>query len=57
MTSNLLQFVEVGELAADALGNIHQLHLRGREGSREEGEREGGREELDNIHVRKILTY
>ena len=40
MTSNLLQFVEVGELAADALCNIYQLHLRG--GGGREGGREGG---------------
>ena len=41
MTSNLLQLIEVGELAADALSNIHQLHLRGREGGREGGREEG----------------
>ena len=36
MAANLLQFVEVGELAADALCNIYQLHLGGREGGREQ---------------------
>ena len=62
MTSNLLQFVEVGELAADALCNIYQLHLRGgREGGREGGRgsgREGGRgvELLSKIRLRARLS-